>query len=509
MSKSSEITSKSLSARSLSGLAWVSSGTLISSFLRVGVVAILARLLAPESFGVVAAVLVVCAFVEVFGQIGVAPALVQMDEVGQEDVATALAISLSLGLAAAGAIIFSAALIGQGFNMPEIVKPLRLVALIFPLRALGMVSSALVQRALKFRAMSLIDLNGYVFGYTPVSIALAYYGFGYWAMIWGYIAQTAVSNVGYILNSPHSFRLSYSHESARKLLRFGGGITLARIASYIGMNVDYFVVGRFLGPAALGYYSRAFYLMQQPTKLIGNAADQVLFPIFSSIKKEEARIVRVYYLCTAVVFVLSSLASFNLFLLSSEFVNVLLGNAWASVVLPFQLFCLSMPFRIAWKTSSTLIRSKGAILQLVLWQLFYAFSVLVAALIGSSWGINGVAMAVSIAMVLNYWASAAVLATLYPVRLVKEAFVVMKALGVAALAASCTWAILLLPGIREADGLYRLVIGGIMCGLELVIVMLSLELVFPEEGRWLKERLGITKYLPASLRSLGLQRRSR
>jgi PST family polysaccharide transporter len=453
------------------------------------VLAILARLIAPEAFGVMSAVVMVCSFAELFGQVGVAPALVQKDEVTREDVSTALAVSLIMGTLLGGGLFIMAPVIADLFGNQGLTSPLRLISLIFPVRVAGIISSALLQRASRFRALSTIDLGSYVLGYAGLSIALAFLGFGYWALVWAHFAQMVLCNVGYVIASPHSFRLSLHRASLSALLRYGSGFTIARLGNFLGGNVDYLVVSRYLGPAALGFYSRAYYVMQQPTKLIGDVGEQVLFPLFSSIKREKERIVQAYYICSLTVFLLTSFIAVQIYVVAPEIVTILLGRGWEPAIVPIQFLIVSLPFRVAWKTSSTLIKAEGSTFDLALWQWIYAAMVFLAALIGSAYGINGVSLGVAIVMAANYFVSVLIMKMKYPISLAHDLGILAKCGMMALATGAVTHGVVNYTPLFVSGPLIRLVVAIIIGGAGLLLAGIFLEKIFPGDATWIKTRL--------------------
>jgi PST family polysaccharide transporter len=480
---------RSLTAQSITGLSWVFSGSVGSALLRVGVLAILARLITPEAFGVMSAVVMVCSFAELFGQVGVAPALVQKDEVTREDISTALAVSMIMGTLLGAGLFIMAPVIADLFDNQNLTSPLRLISLIFPARVAGIISSALLQRASRFRALSLIDLGSYVVGYAGLSIVLAFLGLGYWALIWAHFAQMILCNVGYVIASPHSFRLSLHRASLSALLRYGSGFTIARLGNFLGGNVDYLVVSRYLGPAALGFYSRAYYVMQQPTKLIGDVGEQVLFPLFSSIKREKERIVQAYYICSITVFLLTSFIAAQIFVVAPDIVIILLGPGWEPAVVPIQFLIVSLPFRVAWKTSSTLIKSEGSTFLLAVWQWIYAAMVFIAAFIGSAYGINGVSLGVAVVMAANYFVSVLIMKMKYPISLAHDVGILIKC-GLMALATGAlTYGMINFTHLSAMGPLVRLVVGITIGGAGLLVTGIFLERIFPGDATWIKARL--------------------
>jgi len=489
LTKEAAAARRSLTAQSISGLSWVFSGSIGSALLRVAVLAVLARLITPEAFGVMSAVVMVCSFAELFGQVGVAPALVQKDEVTPEDISTALAVSLIMGTVLGGGLFILAPIIADLFGNQDLTSPLRLISLIFPARVAGIVSGALLQRASRFRALSLISLGSYLLGYAALSIVLAFFGFGYWALIWAHFAQMVLCNVGYVLASPHSFRLSLHRASLSALLRYGSGFTLARIGNFLGGNVDYLVVSRYLGPAALGFYSRAYYVMQQPTKLIGDVGEQVLFPLFASIKREKERIVQAYYICSLTVFLLTSFISAQIYVLAPDIVKILLGSGWDAAITPIQFLILSLPFRVAWKSSSTLIKSEGSTFHLALWQWIYAAMVFAAAFLGTAYGIDGVSLAVAVVIALNYFVSVFILRMKYPVSMVHEIGIIAKCGVMALVSGAITYALVNFTVLSAMGPLVRLMVGISIGGTSLLLAGLFLEKIFPGDATWIKTRL--------------------
>jgi PST family polysaccharide transporter len=489
---------RSLMSRSLGGLTWVFTGSAASSLIKLGVVAVLARLVTPEQFGVMAAVLVVFSFVELFGEIGVAPALVQKDEVTPEDISTAMILSVSLGLLLGIAIFFSAPPLADAFGSGDLAVPFQAMAVIFPIRAVGIVSSAIMQRDLRFKALSLLDLGSYIIGYAAVSVVLAFLGWGHWALIAGFAAQTALVNLGYLVCARFPFSRRMSWSSLKALLSFGGGLTLAKIGFYIANNVDYFVVSRSLGQEALGFYSRAYYLMQQPTRLIGSVGDKVLFPLFASIKKERERLVQAFYVCTMTAFVVTSIAAAQVYVLASDVVQILLGDQWDAVIVPIQWLVLSLPFRVAWKSAATLIRSYGSTFYLAAWQWSYAAMLLVASVVGVRYGIDGVALAVSVVIVINYFTCFFLLRTMYPVGFLHDLGIILKCGAMGLTSGVLTYFLTNLPGISDSGPVLRLLVGGVIGGTILLLAILFIDRIFPKDGEWIKVRL--LKALPFASR---------
>src|SRR3712207_120417 len=171
--------------------------------------------------------------------------------------------------------------------------------------------------------------------------------------------------------------------------------------SWVGLNGDNLVVTSTLGPTALGLYSRAYQLLVQPANLIGSVADKLLFPSLSRIQDGRERLARAYVLAGSLVALVTLPASVLLFVLAPEVVAVLLGPGWSAVVLPLQVFAVVLMPRTAYKISGSLTRATGAVLGGAWRQWLYAGEVVLGCAIGSHWGVDGVAVGASLAIVLH------------------------------------------------------------------------------------------------------------
>ena len=177
---------------------------------------------------------------------------------------------------------------------------------------------------------------------------------------------------------------------------------MAAATGYVSLNGDYFVVARYLGAASLGLYTRAYQLMSLPIRQVSNVITAVLFPAFAEIQSEPARLRRAYLGSVSV----AALATFPLLtgvaVAAPEILRGILGPSWQGATVAVQVLCVGGFCKTIQALSSALTRAKGAVYLQAARNLLYAFAVIAASLIGKSWGIEGVAVAMVGAMVLMY-----------------------------------------------------------------------------------------------------------
>jgi PST family polysaccharide transporter len=186
------------------------------------------------------------------------------------------------------------------------------------------------------------------------------------------------------------------------LVSYGGGLTLARFLNQLAQNGDYFVIGRVMGPTALGFYERAFKVMQTPTSLLGTVLDRVLFPAMSQIQNDNERLKRGFGKAISVGYAAQIPVCVAIAVTAPEIVALILGPGWEQSVAPLRVLALSIPLRIMVRLSDSLVRAKGAVYSSAVIKGVFATLVLLGSYFGARWGITGVATGVLIAVCANY-----------------------------------------------------------------------------------------------------------
>lgn len=393
---------RGLTQRALGGMLWTFSGTGIQAVVQLLVLMALGRLLTPADFGLMGAAAVVVALSQIVSQVGVGPAVVQRKELNRTHVRVAFTISGALGFVLGAAVWLSAPALAAFYRIPAVEPVLRGVAFLFPIDGLNTVGESLLTRQLRFRLFVALDVGSYILGYACVGVLLAWQGYGVWALVAANLAQVTLRTVAMYLATRHAVRPSLDLRASRDLLSFGFGHSLAQVGTVLSQQGDNLVVGRWLGPAALGLYGRAYSLMVMPATVFGRIVNRVLFPVMSQVQDERDRLAGGYERALAIVALLALPVSAFLWMVAPEFIPALLGPAWTSAVLPFRLFTISLLFRMSSKISDACTKAAGAVYSRALLQGTYAALVLLGAIIGQQWGVGGVAVAVSVAMCINW-----------------------------------------------------------------------------------------------------------
>jgi Membrane protein involved in the export of O-antigen and teichoic acid len=382
------------------GFYWMTAGKIIQGAVRIIVLTILARLIRPDEFGIVAAAMVVISFAEILSQIGLGQVLIKKRNLTEGDISLAHLFSIATGILFALLIIGTAPLFSGIFGIKEMHSVLTVLSIVFPINGIATVSESLIQRNLRFRIYSLIIVSSYL-GYAICGIIFAGLGFGLWALVIATLANATIKSGLLVFFQRHSWKLKLSRNGLKELVSQGTGFSIIKIFDYLSQQIDNLIVGKWLGPAALGIYSRTFQLVATPTALIGQVFDKVLFPALALVQGKNEMIKKTLYSGTTAISLVVPI-SVLLTLLSEEFIEVLLGQRWTAAVVPFSILSIGIYFRLMARFLVNMIKATGSVFNLAALQGINVVTIFLASLIGVNWGINGVSWGILISVIMNY-----------------------------------------------------------------------------------------------------------
>lgn len=396
------VDNKNLTKTAINGFSWMFAGTLGQNILQFATLVILARLITPAEFGVVTIAIMVIGILKIFTELGVGPAIVQRKDLNENHIKTANTLALVLALIFSAFLYLSASRVSTFFNMEELEKTITALSIMLPLSALSLVGQSLLQRRLKFKQIATLNLISYIIAYGFIAIPMAKLGYGIWSLVFAYLGQVTSMMLLVNLRIRESRIYGFDIKSAKQLLNYGFGSSLARVSNFFALEGDNIVIGKFLGAEALGFYGRAYQLINIPSALIGSVIDKVLFPIMSSIQEDKKRLSNAYIGLISITAMFLMPISAILIILSEEVIFILLGTQWDNVVPLFQILALILTFRMSYKFSDSVSRAVGAVYRRAWRQVVYASCVILFGLLGLPWGLEGVAIGVAFAILTNF-----------------------------------------------------------------------------------------------------------
>jgi len=379
-----ESSSSSFKDRVVSSARWSVGARVAQQALAYGSFLVLARLLTPTDFGLVGMVTVVMGFATVFTDLGFSTALVQAPGLRFAEVAGSLAIIASAGAILTVSLALGAPALAAFYSEPSLTALARLMSVLFFLGSLSIVPRALLQRRLAFRLLSVVEVSSSLVG-TSTALFLAWRGLGPHALVAGTIVTAIVSCVTCVALSRRELRASFvTPEWPGRIFRQGAHLTAFNVINYWARNADNLLVGRWIGAAALGIYSRAYSLMLLPYSQLTSVLSGVLIASMASLQDDPRRARSLFMRASAVLSFVSFPLSLGLFVTAGPFVQTLFGERWLSVVPVLRILALVGPFQTVCSPLGWIAQSQGHAEIQSRWGLLAATLVVLAIVLGAS-----------------------------------------------------------------------------------------------------------------------------
>jgi len=316
-----------LKEKALKGFFWSGAQIWGGQAVSLVIFVILSRLLAPETFGLVAMASVFISLIQTLQDQGFGDAIIQRKDLQQEHLDTAFWTNLLTGCLSALVSFGCAEFIAGLFHQPQLAPIVRWLSLIFILTGLSSTQQAILRRRLAFKELAMRSIFAIISG-GVVGLVLAFSGFG----IWSLVAQSLVNGlVGVvILWSVSLWRPSFhfSKKHFRDLFSFGFNIIGINFLNFLNRHTDHLLVGYFLGPTMLGYYTIAYKLLLVMTDLLSSVTNAVAFPTFSRLQNNPERMRRAFYQVIHYTGLISFPAFIGVALVAPELIFTIFGPQW-------------------------------------------------------------------------------------------------------------------------------------------------------------------------------------
>ena len=428
-----------LKQQTITGLLWSAGAGVGQQVLTFAVTAVLARLLVPTDFGLVATVAVFTGFATLFVDFGLAAALVQRTTLTERHRSSAFWMNVAAGLGLTLLVAALAPALARFFNEPRLVALTLVLSLNFVVGSLGIVQSALLQRSMNFRRGAAIQIAAILVG-GAIAIAMAVAGYGVWSLIAQLIATTAVRTTLLWASSDWRPHRIVDRDAMRELWRFSGNLAGFTAVNYWARTADNFLIGKFVGAAGLGIYRRAYNLMLLPITQISTVTARVMFPALSRIHQDTRRVKRAYLRAIGIIGLLGFPITAGLFVVARPFILTLYGPKWVAVVPILQILCVAGFMQPVVVTVGWIYQSQGRTDWLMRWGLVSSALIVSAFGIGINWGAKGVAAAYAIIIYALLYPAFAIPGKLIGMR-VREVFLALQGPLFSALAmAAIVWA---------------------------------------------------------------------
>jgi polysaccharide transporter, PST family len=290
-------------------------------------VAVLARLLAPEDYGLVAMVTAVTAFASLFRDLGLSSATVQKQGITDQQLSTMFWINVALGATLTVVVSAMAPVVAWFYQEPELSSLTMVMSLSFVIGSLSAQQRALLTRQMRFGIGSVIQISAMLVS-LGVSISIALQGGKYWALVWGGLASSAWSTLLLWLVARWRPGWPVRNCGVSEMIRFGANITAFNLVNYFHRNLDNILIGKVWGADALGIYSRAYALLMLPISNLRGPLTRVAFSVLSRLQHEPVEY-RAYYRRAISLLALTAMPlTAYLFATAPLLIEVVLGPRW-------------------------------------------------------------------------------------------------------------------------------------------------------------------------------------
>jgi O-antigen/teichoic acid export membrane protein len=340
------------------GVRWTFLGYATNRLVTFAATVVLARLLVPGDFGLVALAISVTTLLGLFSGLGLGAALVLHGERDERVEQTMLALLIAAGLAFGLALLALAEPIADAFDAPRLASVLRALTPMFVVGGLNWFYESMLQRDLDFRARFLTQAARTAV-YAIVAIALAAAGAGVWSLVGGYLAMDFAYALSLMRLAPYRVRPVYRRGAASEALATGRGFVLQGTAEFLQQNADYLAVGRILGVSRLGAYSMAYRLGEIPSGAVAIQVATVTFPRFAQMRQRGEDVIPGYETALRAVVLLTMPLGMVLSAAAEPFTQAVFGSRWLAMIGPLGVFGLWAAVRPIMATQGWLLNSIG------------------------------------------------------------------------------------------------------------------------------------------------------
>jgi O-antigen/teichoic acid export membrane protein len=358
---------------------------------------VLARLLTPADFGLVAMVTAITSVGQGFADLGLSEATIQHPEINHDQVSTLFWINVAIGLVLTSITAALAPVLAWFYHEPRLKDVTLLLSLTFLIGGLRVQHDALLKRQMRFSSLAIRDVTAYFLA-VPVAITLAWRGAGYWALIalplTLNLTQMSLSwlMARWIPGSPRRDTKVWS------LIAFGGNVAASYVTFNLNRSADSVLIGWYWGAGPLGLYSRAYNLLMLPVRQLGAPARSVAVPAFSRVQGDPERLAR-YYLHTAnlIMWIIAPIFGF-LFVAAAPVIVLTLGQRWLEAAPVFQILAIFALGQLLLESTLWLFVSRGQSRRLLKLLFLISPITICSYAIGLPFGIKGVALSGSLVL---------------------------------------------------------------------------------------------------------------
>lgn len=385
------------------GTIWQLAGAVCETVIQMGASAVLARVLFPQDFGMLGMALLFKGLIARIGSLGTASGVIAKKDINQDDLSVAFWMGITVNGFLFLVAFICAPLAARYFHPSENLDPvqfgtnltlvIKVVAVTFLLGAMGGTSGTLLHKRLRFGTMKIIEVAGFALQSAVAIILAVVFDFNYWALVIAILISSLAISIAKLICAQWLPDFRFSRESFHYLFRFGIHGLGTSMVQYFRSNIDYLLVGRFLGPVSLGLYEFAYRIPHMTLDRLAYPVSLVLFPTLSQVQKDDLRLARGYLRAVRIIAFIVFPMLAGLAVVAYHAVALLWGQRWLPIVFALQLLCLRAAISSVLISIDAIFLCKNRPdLPFKFGLLEFAVTFAVVGVLGYRFGLNGVAL---------------------------------------------------------------------------------------------------------------------
>lgn len=317
--------------------------------------AILARLLSPAEFGIVAITTVFISFFNILGDIGIAPSIVQNKSLTNLDIKSIFLLTIIIAISLSIFFFLIAPLVGNFYDSVPLINLCRLLSIAIFFNIIKIVPQAVLIKNLQFKKLGLLSLIAQLIA-GVIGIYLAYLGYSFYALVYRSIAMSFLFFLFLFFLNPVT-PVAVSKDSINKIKSFSSFQFLFNTINYFSRNLDNILIGKYLGKSSLGYYEKSYYLMTLPLQNLTHVLTPVMHPVLSNFQDDKNRIYSSYKIISRMLSIIGFPLSVFLFFSASDIILIIYGSQWVESIPVFKVLALSVGLQVVLSSSGSIYQA--------------------------------------------------------------------------------------------------------------------------------------------------------
>ncbi|REH45774.1 PST family polysaccharide transporter/teichuronic acid exporter [Tenacibaculum gallaicum] len=388
------------------GVKWTTISTIVLAVVAILKVSILTRFLDKADFGLMALVTFVMGFMNLFNDMGVTSAILHKQGITKNQYASLYWINWMVSIAMYVILFLITPLVTSFYEQPLLNTLIPLIGLNLLISGLGRQYKTIEQKHLLFNIISLIDIIGALLS-LGLSVVLAVFDYGVFALVYSVIFQALFSNVCYFIIGIRKYGLlfHFKFKETKEFLKIGMYQVGGQVINYFNRDLDILIIGKFFSTDILGGYSLAKQLVFRPVQVINPILVKVAAPALALMQKNIQELKSGYLRLVNIVASINIPVYLGLIVLAPWVVKIMYGGGFDEVIILVRILSVYMMFRSIGNPVGSLVVATGRTDLEFLWNLITLFVVPVFIYFGSLYGILGVTISLILAMMLLYYPS--------------------------------------------------------------------------------------------------------